>query len=295
MRLKIHIIYDIKGWAYYSTSKALIKYAPSDMKITHSNRLPRQIDEYDLIVILPFPKIKKFYARAKFYGVPVVTNLYIQLPLFLKEFEQSYEYTDYVIFNNQMSFEYFGKRANTCYAPQGCDQEIYYDEKKPRRNVALLCSSEHFRILKGVEIAKQIPSIEIHVTDSYHPSKSWGEMREWYNSAKVYVCLSEYDGTPTPALEAASCGCVVVSTPVGNMPELIRHGFNGFLLPNRDPAIVDHYIQNVITNFESYQQNMLEIIRNWSWENRSKLFYHFFRMMARNGGHFLSSSDTLQQ
>ncbi len=34
------------------------------------------------------------------------------------------------------------------------------------------------------------------------------------------------EGTPNPALEAASAGCVVVSTRVGNMPPLRRQAWN---------------------------------------------------------------------
>ncbi|MEO8601389.1 MAG: glycosyltransferase [bacterium] len=38
------------------------------------------------------------------------------------------------------------------------------------------------------------------------------------------------EGTPNPALEAAACGCTVVSTPVGTLPELIRDAANGYLV-----------------------------------------------------------------
>jgi glycosyltransferase involved in cell wall biosynthesis len=38
------------------------------------------------------------------------------------------------------------------------------------------------------------------------------------------------DGTPNPALEAASCECAIVSNHVGNMPEFIKHGVNGLFV-----------------------------------------------------------------
>ena len=56
------------------------------------------------------------------------------------------------------------------------------------------------------------------------------EMREFYHSIDVYVCASRSEGTPNPALEALACGVPVVTTRVGNMPELIRDGENGFLV-----------------------------------------------------------------
>jgi glycosyltransferase involved in cell wall biosynthesis len=56
------------------------------------------------------------------------------------------------------------------------------------------------------------------------------EMLEFYRSLDVYVCASRSEGTPNPCLEAAACGLPVITTPVGNMPGLIREGENGFFV-----------------------------------------------------------------
>jgi hypothetical protein len=56
------------------------------------------------------------------------------------------------------------------------------------------------------------------------------EMRAFYRSLDVYVCASRDEGTPNPCLEAAACGVPIVTTPVGNMPEFIRDGVNGFFV-----------------------------------------------------------------
>jgi glycosyltransferase involved in cell wall biosynthesis len=61
------------------------------------------------------------------------------------------------------------------------------------------------------------------------------EMLEFYHSLDVYVCASRSEGTPNPCLEAAACGLPVVTTRVGNMPELIRDGENGYFV-ERDVA-----------------------------------------------------------
>jgi glycosyltransferase involved in cell wall biosynthesis len=56
------------------------------------------------------------------------------------------------------------------------------------------------------------------------------EMLELYHSLDVYVCASRSEGTPNPCLEAAACGLPVVTTRVGNMPELIRDGESGLFV-----------------------------------------------------------------
>ncbi len=61
------------------------------------------------------------------------------------------------------------------------------------------------------------------------------EMLDFYHSLDVYVCASRTEGTPNPCLEAAACGLPVITTRVGNMPELIRDGENGFFV-ERDVA-----------------------------------------------------------
>lgn len=61
------------------------------------------------------------------------------------------------------------------------------------------------------------------------------EMVDWYQDVDVLLFASDMDGTPNPALEGAACECVIVSTPIGNMPEFIEDGMNGFLV-GREPG-----------------------------------------------------------
>jgi glycosyltransferase involved in cell wall biosynthesis len=53
---------------------------------------------------------------------------------------------------------------------------------------------------------------------------------EFYSSLDYYICTSRCEGVPYPVLEAMSCECVVISTAVGVVPEILVNGENGFLL-----------------------------------------------------------------
>jgi len=44
-----------------------------------------------------------------------------------------------------------------------------------------------------------------------------------------FLMSSAYEGMPISVLEALACGCPVVSTSVGEIPRLIKHGSNGYL------------------------------------------------------------------
>ena len=65
-------------------------------------------------------------------------------------------------------------------------------------------------------------------------------MADYYAAADVLVQTSALEGLPLVMLEALAMGCFVASTDVGDVAEVIRIGFNGFLVAADQPqAIAD--------------------------------------------------------
>lgn len=60
-----------------------------------------------------------------------------------------------------------------------------------------------------------------------------------WNKGKIYIITSENEGGPLTLFEAMACGVVPVATRVGNAPDLIRHGINGYLVG--DPDDISEY------------------------------------------------------
>lgn len=58
------------------------------------------------------------------------------------------------------------------------------------------------------------------------------------------------DGMPTVLLEAMALGTPCIATPVTGVPELIRHGHNGVLVPERDPGALATEILTLIDDTE---------------------------------------------
>ena len=50
----------------------------------------------------------------------------------------------------------------------------------------------------------------------------------------VYVCTSVMEGGPLPVMEAVLAGLAVLTTPVGQTAEWVRHGWNGFVCRTPD-------------------------------------------------------------
>lgn len=68
-----------------------------------------------------------------------------------------------------------------------------------------------------------------------------------YQWADVVIMLSRFEGVPLTVLEAQSFGCVVLSTDVGAVGELIEPGRTGTLFSNdlETPALVDVMLRNL--------------------------------------------------
>jgi len=61
---------------------------------------------------------------------------------------------------------------------------------------------------------------------------------ERYRTHDVFALPSHNEGLPVVLYEAAAFGLAVLATPVGSIPELIRDGENGVLVPPGDPGLI---------------------------------------------------------
>jgi glycosyltransferase involved in cell wall biosynthesis len=78
------------------------------------------------------------------------------------------------------------------------------------------------------------------------------QIRDLYLHSDVFVLPSmvasngDRDGIPNVLLEAMSVGVPVVSTPVSGIPEVIRNGFNGLLVPERDSVTLANAVLQLL-------------------------------------------------
>lgn len=64
-----------------------------------------------------------------------------------------------------------------------------------------------------------------------------------YRRATVFCLPSHSEGLPVSILEAMSQGLTVIATPVGGVPDIIKHGYNGILVPvMNESALADSLI-----------------------------------------------------
>ncbi len=152
-----------------------------------------------------------------------------------------------VFVNNMALFDELSPllRKPLHYTPNGIDTELFKPAAAAREPGSPLRvgwagslanqGAERRGVHEVIAPAAAIAGAELCLAVREERWRTAAEMVDFYHSLDVYVCASRDEGTPNPCLEAAACGLPVVTTAVGNMPELIRDGENGFLV-RRDAA-----------------------------------------------------------
>ena len=106
-----------------------------------------------------------------------------------------------------------------------------------------------------------------------------------YWRASCYVCASQSEGTPNPALEALACGVPVISTPVGNMPEVLRDGENG-LLVERDVQALARAMARLRGEDPAPWRAAARasILDGWTWPQKVRRYEDMLRALERGQG-----------
>ncbi|MFH1759246.1 MAG: glycosyltransferase family 4 protein [Patescibacteria group bacterium] len=117
--------------------------------------------------------------------------------------------------------------------------------------------------------------VELGVADrvSFLGSLERRRVVELMNSGSVFVCPSLAEGFGIVCVEAMACGLAVVGANVGGIPDIIKHGVNGFLVKSANvEQIVDavaYLLENPLSR-ERLAANALTTIEQYNWNKISQ-------------------------
>lgn len=92
----------------------------------------------------------------------------------------------------------------------------------------------------------------------------------YYAAAEMVVMPSHYESFGMVALEAMACGTPVIASDVGGLSFNIEDGFNGYLVPGRDPQALADKI-TLLLKYKTLRDQLSEQAQTWvtrySWTN----------------------------
>jgi glycosyltransferase involved in cell wall biosynthesis len=157
----------------------------------------------------------------------------------------------------------------------GVDTELFRpDPALPRDPHELLCVGRAGDPNKGVRtlieaLAKVPAPARLTLVDDDHkdnPARGWAEragvadrvtiagrvpietLVSLYRRAALVVVPSRYEGFGLPAAEAMACGTPVVACAAGALPEVVRTGGGGMLVPGDDPEALAGGIRTLLSD-----------------------------------------------
>jgi len=87
------------------------------------------------------------------------------------------------------------------------------------------------------------------------------ELALWYNAADVLLLTSHFEGSPRVAVEALACGTPVVTTDVGDVPEMRASGAPVTIVDSRDPIA----LAEAVVEYAGYEKKLCpEFVRTHS-------------------------------
>jgi glycosyltransferase involved in cell wall biosynthesis len=203
-----------------------------------------------------------------------------------------------VFVNNRLLLEEFGPLLSqpVYYTPNGVDTELFRpavppSPPAPSRSLRVGWAgslTNHGAGHRGVHefIAPAVAAVEgaeLRLAAREEKWRNQEEMLEFYHSLDVYVCASHTEGTPNPCLEAAACGLPVVTTRVGNMPELIRDGENGFFV-ERDVADIAEKLARLRDDPELRDRlgraARTTVVDSWDWRRQAVAYEAMFKAVT---------------
>ncbi len=101
-------------------------------------------------------------------------------------------------------------------------------------------------------------------------AKNQNTLVNYYSAAQMVVMPSFYESFGMVAIEAMACGTPVIASDVGGLAYTVEDGFNGYLVPLRDPPALAEKI-TLLLKYNDLRDHLGGQARHWverfSWEN----------------------------
>jgi glycosyltransferase involved in cell wall biosynthesis len=149
----------------------------------------------------------------------------------------------------------------------------FYKPGKGKRDIDVLFLNKQ----KGKHLDSLFEKIKDHLSSKYRiielqNDKKWmtdESIKNYYQRAKIVLCLSRNEPFGLIPLEAGATGCVVIALNEGGFRESVEDGKTGYLM-NADASLISKKIDKLLHNpqqLNKLSKNAREVmISKWTWE-----------------------------
>lgn len=121
---------------------------------------------------------------------------------------------------------------------------IFVGRLEPLKNIELLLNAIESMKLRALIIGsgsmeKRIESFITKNTVTWTARVANSDLPLFYNQARLFVLLSQYEGNPKSLLEAMACGLPCIGTDVHGIRDCISHNNNGLLVKQNAEDVAD--------------------------------------------------------
>ena len=136
------------------------------------------------------------------------------------------------------------------FAANGIRQNIWKDYQTLQSAVALAAEGMHGQRLLFLALGENAPAERIGraVVNFVPYQEDPSAVARYYQAADVYIHAARADTFPNSTLEALACGTPVIATAVGGVPEQIKDGVTGFVVPLGHPEAMAARVQQLLAD-----------------------------------------------
>lgn len=312
--MKVIMVYDVFGWAWHNKAKAIQKYLNEYFdKITicaNKEFNKKLLNKYHTCHFFSWIERKKIAGKYKGLTAGVSSHNFQYLhPEKARKYLPKY---GAITGNSQLIVKELKKRelnSTIYYTPNGVDETIFMPDKKKtnldkfvigwsgqptmggfNRESGLDMHGYTNILLPLMGSLKEYKDIHFEIMAKTHKNAvSFDRMPEFYHGLDLFIHTGFGTGTPNPLFEAQACGIPAISTAIGEAPQLIKDGENGYLVGryfNKAEANqrVQEIKQRIVILRNDWErllpmgENARKIIEElWTWKERAKAWLPVFQ------------------
>jgi len=288
---KVLMFVDVQNWAWDIKAKQIKKYLSDefDLEIQYRSR-SEKIDRNKYNIYFTF-EINQIHLLDGINEDKKISGVTAHTYINYRDYVGLLKKSSTVHANSVILVEELKKlHPNVWYVPNGVNEELFaYSERDINQEftVGYVGKNNSYKGLPDIiEPACQGAKVKLVSQACKHNHKNRIDhncMPNYYKDIDCILVASMTDGTPNQLLEAASVGRTFVGNRIGNIPEFVNEGVNGFMSEGKE-RIIEWYMSKLVwlkEHREECKQMGIEarktVEEGWTWKIQAENYRAMFR------------------